>query len=232
MLCAFWTRAHAAEYVNEIGQAVQAAGGQTAPHVVDRPAPSAQTPGTRPRAQASGLVGRRLTQPTHPREAGLFAEARNAHAVPDPIWEAGWPIGSGSVESANKGVVEARLKGPGMRWGRQNVNPMLVLRNAVCNRQWNETWRTSVAQRQALRTHRRQAARKPRLTCAFWMLVFWGARVSRLSHPPVPASPSMTAEALVEQPTRRLGAGYSWRKPFLRRPPSAPTVPGEACAKK
>ena len=90
-------------------------GGQTAHDVVDRPAPSAQTPGTRPRAQASGLVGRRLTQPTHPRETGLFAEARNAHAVPHPIWAAGWPIGSGSVESANKGVVEARLKGAGMR---------------------------------------------------------------------------------------------------------------------
>jgi hypothetical protein len=29
--------------------------------------------------------------------------------------EAGWPIGSGSVESANKVVVEARLKGAGMR---------------------------------------------------------------------------------------------------------------------
>jgi hypothetical protein len=29
--------------------------------------------------------------------------------------EAGWPIGSGSVESANKLVVEARLKGVGMR---------------------------------------------------------------------------------------------------------------------
>src|SRR5258708_19258055 len=145
--------------------------------------------------------------------------------------EAGWPIGSGSVESANKGVVEARLKGPGMRWGRQNVNPMLVLRNAVCNRQWNETWRTAVAQRQALRTHRRQAASQQRLTRAFWMLVFWGARVSRLSHPPVPASPSMTPEALVEQPTRRLGAGYSWRTPFLSRLPAAHPIPGSPSAK-
>ena len=28
----------------------------------------------------------------------------------------GWPIGSGSVESANTCVVQARLKGPGMRF--------------------------------------------------------------------------------------------------------------------
>jgi hypothetical protein len=35
----------------------------------------------------------------------------------------GWPIGSGMVESANKLVVQARLKGPGMHWERKNVNP-------------------------------------------------------------------------------------------------------------
>ena len=40
--------------------------------------------------------------------------------------ELGWPIGSGSVESANKGVVQARLKGAGMRWERSHVNPMLA----------------------------------------------------------------------------------------------------------
>ena len=31
----------------------------------------------------------------------------------------GWPIGSGMVESANKNVVEARLKGAGMHWQRK-----------------------------------------------------------------------------------------------------------------
>jgi hypothetical protein len=51
---------------------------------------------------------------------------------------AGWPIGSGSGESANKVVVEARLKGAGMHWQRPNVNPMLALRNIVCNDRWEE----------------------------------------------------------------------------------------------
>ena len=45
----------------------------------------------------------------------------------------GWPIGSGMVESANKLVVEARLKGAGMHWERSHVNPLLALRNGVCN---------------------------------------------------------------------------------------------------
>ena len=51
-----------------------------------------------------------------------------------------WPIGSGMVESANKLVVEARLKGAGMHWKRENVNPMLALRNIVCNNRWDQEW--------------------------------------------------------------------------------------------
>src|SRR5262249_42670253 len=53
---------------------------------------------------------------------------------------AGWPIGSGSVASAHKLSVEARLKGAGMHWAGLNVNPLLVLRNAACNDRWEETW--------------------------------------------------------------------------------------------
>src|SRR2546428_13849183 len=41
----------------------------------------------------------------------------------------------------------------GMHWQRHNVNPMFVLRNAVCNERWQETWRTARAQRQQ---HRRK----------------------------------------------------------------------------
>jgi hypothetical protein len=54
--------------------------------------------------------------------------------------QAGWPIGSGPTESANKLVVEARLKGAGMHWARRNVNPMLALRNTLCNDRWDEAW--------------------------------------------------------------------------------------------
>ncbi|MEI7557200.1 hypothetical protein [Candidatus Chlorohelix sp.] len=56
---------------------------------------------------------------------------------------AGYPVGSGAVESANKVVVEARLKGTGMRWAKQNVNPLLALRNLVCNDRWEEGWQQS-----------------------------------------------------------------------------------------
>jgi hypothetical protein len=52
----------------------------------------------------------------------------------------GYPIGFGCVESANKLVVESRLKQAGMRWARQNIDPMLGLRNIACNDRWDEAW--------------------------------------------------------------------------------------------
>ena len=71
----------------------------------------------------------------------------------------GYPIGSGAVESANKLVVEARLKGSGMHWARDNVNPMVALRNIVCSDRWEETW-PQICQRIRERAKERTAARR------------------------------------------------------------------------
>ena len=136
----------------------------------------------------------------------------------------------GSGESANTLVVEGRLKGAGMRWCRHNVNPLLVLRNAVCNREWTETWEASRAYRHTLRSQHRQAQSHQRLESASWVLVGWGVRVHRLSHPSGAGSPT-TAQALQKHPTARPGSAYSWRKPFLRRPPSSFVATEELCAK-
>jgi hypothetical protein len=58
-----------------------------------------------------------------------------------PLFQAqGWPIGSGIVESGNKLVVEARLKGSGMHWADQHVNPMLAIRNILCSDRWKDEW--------------------------------------------------------------------------------------------
>jgi len=130
-----WTRAHAAEYINEIGQAVQAAGGRL---------PGKWLEGVLHRLKHQGsqrvlkhLVWLAAHYPSPlVQEKLAYWQKREAHMQYPSYQQAGWPIGSGSVESANKLVVEARLKGAGMRWERQNVNPMLVLRHAVCNRRW------------------------------------------------------------------------------------------------
>jgi len=223
--------AHAAAYLNEIGQAVQAAGGRLPALWLDGVLHRLKHLGPHRVLKHLGWLAARYPSPTI-QENLAYVQKREAHMQYPTYQAAGWPIGSGSVESANKLVVEARLKGAGMRWGRQNVNPMLVLRNAVCNRAWKQTWATSVAQRQALRTQRRQAQSQQRLDNALWFLVIWGVRVSRLAHPPVAAATATTAEALQKQPTARPGSGYSWRKPFLRRPPATPVATAEVCAKK
>ena len=74
----------------------------------------------------------------------------------------GWPIGSGMVESANKNVVEARLKGTGMHWERSNVNPMLALRTAICNDRWQEMWKKALKHHRKLQALHRSARAKPR----------------------------------------------------------------------
>jgi hypothetical protein len=73
-----------------------------------------------------------------------YLEKRVAQMQYPSFLAQGWPIGSGMVESANKLVVEARLKGAGMHWSRASVNPLLALRNAVCNDRWAAAWQQSV----------------------------------------------------------------------------------------
>jgi hypothetical protein len=74
-----------------------------------------------------------------------------------PLFQAeGWPIGSGMVESANKAVVQQRLKGAGMHWAPENVNPMVALRTAVCTDRWSEAWSQQEQYRSDARLQRRQ----------------------------------------------------------------------------
>jgi len=69
-----------------------------------------------------------------------YLEKRRAQMQYPTFQAQGWPIGSGIVESANKIVVEARLKGSGMHWAQEQVNPMLALRNIICSDRWQEEW--------------------------------------------------------------------------------------------
>lgn len=69
-----------------------------------------------------------------------YLESRRDQLRYQTFVAAGYPIGSGCVESANKLVVEARLKGSGMHWSPAQVNPMLALRTLVANGRWEATW--------------------------------------------------------------------------------------------
>lgn len=95
--------------------------------------------------------------------ASHYLEARRDQLAYAAFRAAGYPIGSGAVESANKLVVEARLKGSGMHWAREHVDPMLALRNVVCSDRWPEAWPAIAAElrRQArARLRRKRQARR------------------------------------------------------------------------
>lgn len=83
----------------------------------------------------------------------------------------GFPIGSGSVESGHKVVVHRRMKGAGMRWAEQHLDPMLALRNLVCNDRWDEGWQHITLfqheQRVARRIHAADAKRPPSAPLTF-----------------------------------------------------------------
>jgi hypothetical protein len=50
----------------------------------------------------------------------------------------GYPVGSGSVESACKVVVHERLRQAGMRWGRPGAQAMLALRSILLSDRWDQ----------------------------------------------------------------------------------------------
>lgn len=119
----------------------------------------------------------------------------------------GYPIGSGSVESGHKVVVHSRLKQAGMRWAEPHVDPMLALRNLVCNGRWSAGWNQIVAfhwsqHRQKLRS---QAARQrpvvPPVTLA-------SVKVAPVVDTQIPAS---SAPPKFKQP-HRPAPDHPWRQ--------------------
>jgi len=132
--------AHAAEYVSAIGQAIDGEEALLAAADITRLRLALKQAGPADVLKELGaLVAAHPNLPELPKQLA-YLEKREAQLAYPEFVEAGWPIGSGMVESANKLVVEDRLKGAGMHWAEGNINPMLALRNAVCNERWAEAW--------------------------------------------------------------------------------------------
>jgi hypothetical protein len=58
--------------------------------------------------------------------------------------QAGYPVGSGSVESACKVVVQERMKQAGMRWRRERAQAVLALRSTLLSSRWDELWQSPI----------------------------------------------------------------------------------------
>lgn len=160
-----------------------------------------------------------------------YLEKRAPHMQYPAFQAAGWPIGDGAVESANKLVVEARLKGSGMHWARPHVDPMLALRNIVCSDRWDEAWsqiattlRQQAQQRRTTRHQQRHTAPRVEATppappqtpaTTHGITELQGARVQPLAAAATPGEPWRPP---ANHPWRHMPVGRARFKP-----PAQPT---------
>lgn len=113
---------------------------------------------------------------------------------------AGWPIGSGSVECSHKLVVQARLKGPGMHWKPEHINPLLALRLALLNERWAEAWQEQHRLRQRQQSLKRRTHQQQR---------FRAQQAKRQQSDP-PPQPGASTPQPKRQKTGRTEAQYRW----------------------
>lgn len=129
----------------------------------------------------------------------------------------GLPIASGIVESANKLVVEARLKGAGMHWASDNVDPMLALRCAIGNHTWTTLW-PQIARQLRQTAHRSE----PR-----------PARPPEPSAPPPTVATARSATSPQREPSPYFSNGKpNDTHPWKRLPTIADRQPQQAITKK
>jgi hypothetical protein len=189
--------AHAASYVYEIADKVREGGGHLPPKWVDGILHRLKHEGpTRVLLHLTRLA-RRYAQI---QEQVTYLQKR--HDLMDyPTYRAsGWPIGSGSVESSHKWVVQTRLKGSGMHWKPEHINPMLALRLALLNERWTEAWQEQHRLRQRQRHLRREIRQQQR---------FREQQAKRQQSQP-PALPVATTPKPTRQKTGRTQAQYRW----------------------
>lgn len=131
---------HAAEYVSEIGNEVRTHGGHLPANWLEGVLHRLKHQGpSRVLKHLSWLVAR--FGPSTILQGHLSYLLKREAQMQYPSYQAaGWPIGSGMVESAHKRVLQARLTGAGMQWTTTNVNAMLALRNMIDNDRWEQEW--------------------------------------------------------------------------------------------
>lgn len=154
---------HAVEYLAKAAQAAFGAGSREASVWLDEWAPRLKR--EEPEVVLEAI--RRLPMPTEEARAVQaqvlgYLTKRRAQITYKQFQEAGYPIGSGMVESANKLVVETRLKGAGMHGARRNVTPMLALRGITCSDAWETAWPASWGELRRQEAERRRAGRDRR----------------------------------------------------------------------
>jgi len=232
---------HAAEHLATIGALISGEGTEAAKTwtATQRQRLKAEPPaGVLAELARCGAQGPRPSSPLGPngerpadvlaREIAYF-QKRAAQIQYAAFRAAGYPIGSGIVESGHKVVIGARFKGAGQHWAPAHLNPLLVLRTISCNGRWDETWpqvwhhqETTTAQRRRVAQAQRQAAR-----CA---AAAPGPEppVATVAVPPTPPAaprpPSPRLSSATAGP-RRPAANHPWLRGCLRSAQRSPRLP-------
>lgn len=198
---------HAAEYVSTLAQVLGGAHSEEKAKWLHEQLHQLKTTGATPVLTALRQAVTQQAEPPELTGALAYLEKRTAHMQYPTFQAAGWPIGDGAVESANKLVVEARLKGSGMHWARSNVDPMLALRNIACNDRWAEAWPQIVATlRQQARQRTMQRRHQRQLLAATLML-------QPATPPATPTNQTLTPPRPSPQPSDTPASRQPWRPP-------------------
>lgn len=245
---------HAAEYVAKAGQAVLGAGSaSTAAWLAEQlhdlkhgqEDEVLQVLGElRERVVAEGAEGAGATLAVVQTSLGYLQKRREQLRYGE-FRAQGYPIGSGAVESGNKLVTEARLKGAGMHWAPEHVNPMVALRTTVCADRWDEAW-GQISSRLRAQAHERTATRRAerlqqRAAAPEQLQTLGGAAVLPKLEPalipnaePVAAAlaatapgqpaedadhlagPAISPRSSIPMPSCRPAPNHPWRRPFSR----------------
>ena len=149
------------------------------------------------------------------RTAINYLDKRSAQMDYARFQAAGYPIGSGSVESGNKVVVETRLKSAGMHWARPHVDPMVALRDVLCSDRWAQDW-PLIATR--LRADHLKACQQRQRTRWTHRRAVATASSNILSLSPAQPEPSNPQPALVATVKRNASPAQQAKQPY--RPPA------------
>lgn len=131
---------HAGEHLSQVGQALYGEHTPQAQQWLGNRLHQLKQEGPGPILAELGQLAQQHPQVAEIEANRSYLEKRQNQLNYPQFRAQGWPIGSGIVESGNKLVVEARLKGAGMHWARAHVNPMLALRNVLCSDRWRQEW--------------------------------------------------------------------------------------------
>lgn len=208
---------HAAQRISSILEALAQAGQHLAPDALSRSLHLLKHRGPRPVLRWLGWLTREAREKATIVEDLTYLHKREPLMQYPSYRAAGWPIGSGMVESANKLVMQARLKGAGMHWSPAHVNPLLALRTTVCNDRWDATWALATSRRLATkqaarlaRTHQRQS----QATQAF-LLAWMHFLLPRTPAPtPAPLLPPRSPGRVAGRPTSH----HPWKRFISPRP--------------